>query len=191
MAAPNSEYGPSDNQQFYQTWIKTDALYNKLFLSGVNLPPMDDDYTNVYILTMAYLAWYGHHMVIYSGKQVDRIKARVASWADLLGPEISRNKIADQNHARRMLVQAVRALSRAAVFSVVSTATAVTFLQHPGATPEIWTATTGDDNAQLTPEGAMMILSHMASTAQRAFTTRDDSTCIFGNTEKGYYRSFH
>ncbi|KAK9880202.1 hypothetical protein WA026_010076 [Henosepilachna vigintioctopunctata] len=92
-----------------------------------------------------------YHMIVYPGKQVDRVKARVASWADLLGPQISQEKIADQVTARRMLVQAVRALS--------------------GATQEMWAAAIAEDEAQLTPAGAMLILTQIANTAQRAFTT--------------------
>lgn len=165
--------GPADNNDYYRQWLRTDPLFDVLFLSSINLPPFIAPMTHERIPTMTYLAWYGRAVVLSPGRPVNRSNALVAGWADLMGPCLRLDLIVPEQRARVVFVEAVKALLQDGALQQVSTATAATFAARDGAgqhDADNWeTIRTGDPTAA-NGEHAMKILMHLAQNAGPAFS---------------------
>lgn len=169
-AANAREFGPADNQGFYRQWLKTDMLFDRVFLSCVNIAPFTGEYTDALVSTMGYLAWYGRHLVVNSGKTVNRSNVLVAMWDDLMGPYLSQTKVTDKVEAVQMLITAVRALLHEDVIQYIGEATRQTYTAAANTnTAEDWNGFIANTPAHTSGEIAMRILRHLADRAGAAF----------------------
>lgn len=164
-------FGPADNAGFYAKWLRTDPLYDSFFLCSLDLDPFHETYSDELVPTMAYLAWYGRHLVVNPGKPVNRSNVLVAMWADLMAPCIGANQIMAQDQAREALKKAVTALLRPEVITTVSDATLATYTAEVGGRVEgEWTRTAEGIAPAYTPENAIRVLKHLARRAGAAFS---------------------
>lgn len=56
MAVARRAFGPVDNKQYYTQWLKTNILFDNLFLSCLNQAPFKVHNDDTLVPTMVYLA---------------------------------------------------------------------------------------------------------------------------------------
>lgn len=165
------KFGPATNAEFYRTWLTTDTIIDVPFLSNINLDPFNAQYTDTMVPTMAYLAWYGRHLVINPRKPVNRSNVLAAMWADLMGPYINQDKIPGQEVCRTAFVNTVTALLNDAVLPTIGDASETNYIAaHNDNTEGQWRGVKNEVEDQATPENAMRILRHLAERAGQAFS---------------------
>lgn len=89
MAVARRAFDLVDNKQYYTQWLKTNILFDTLFLSCLKQAPFKVYNDDTLVPTMVYLAWYRIHLKLYLAKPVNWLNILVASWAELMGPQIS------------------------------------------------------------------------------------------------------
>lgn len=165
------QFGPADNRGFYQQWLKTDPLFDVLFISGVHSAPFDNGYDDMLVPTMSYLVWYGRASILSNGRPVDRTNVLVAVWADLMGPYISTDKIVDQDRSRAIFVEAVKRLTTPEVLVAIGDVTAASFAaDHADNTAEEYNGFVTRPQNGTAIRLAIRILRHIARQAGMAFS---------------------
>lgn len=172
LAPPARALGPADNEAYYQKWLASDSFFKKLFVSGVNHGVLTGDFSNDFVPTMAYLAWYGRHRVVRPNKAVNKIACLVGSWADLFGPYISQAYICEQDESRQLLRSAVRELLTHDL-DQVSNATRATFIRDGNNEDpikgEMWDHVLAGVGVRYNVESATAVLYHLAEHSLPAF----------------------
>lgn len=150
-------FGPADNAQFFTNWLKTDPMFDTLFVSGVNIPPLSGDYSSADVPTMAFLCWYGRHLILHPNKPLNRTSVMVGSWADLLGPMINEGRIAQGEQARLIFKACVSRIIQEDVRGRITNSGAAEYVAINGNTQAEWDQAIAN-NAAFTANTAMKIL---------------------------------
>ncbi|QBP37029.1 putative coat protein [Lampyris noctiluca chuvirus-like virus 1] len=172
MAAPVAlrNFGPVDNAAYYQAWLKSDPLFDKLFMSRISFEPFLGNMTDGMLPTMNYLAWCGRYFVVHPNKILNRMNVMVSSWADLMGPQIAMDKFPTENEARKMCVEAVQQLIDDNRVSTLGSATAASYAEkYPEAPANEWATFKAAEPHENAIEVAIKILRHLAGSASGVF----------------------
>lgn len=71
MAVARRAFDLVDNKQYYTQWLKTNILFDTLFLSCLKQAPFKVYNDDTLVPTMVYLAWYRIHLKLYLAKPVN------------------------------------------------------------------------------------------------------------------------
>lgn len=172
MADPRMRVnGPCDNRSFYRAWLKTDVIFDQLFLSGISHKPFNLEFIDPFVPTMAYLAWYGRHLCVNQGKPVNRTNVLVGMWADVMGPCIGSDRIPDQDESRKIFKASIRALVQDGVLGIIGDASVESYRKE--AAQEDHSAfedIRGGGWEQVDIKKSVGVLQHLASRAGPAFS---------------------